>query len=101
MMNTDYYDKAVARYKQIYRELNGAKYVMNDGKTYRIKGPYDTPDNRAFASSILEPDVQEKYLQRLKIEVALNYNMPGWSVKILVYEKESDEDIRPGEGTEQ
>ena len=71
MMNTDDHDKAVAKYKQIYRQLNGANFAMNDGKTCKIKGPYDAPDDdRAFASSILEPDVKEKYLQRLKIEVA-------------------------------
>jgi hypothetical protein len=100
MMNTDDHDNAVEKYKQIYRQLNGANLVMNDGKTCKIRGPYDAPDDdRAFASSILEPDVKEKYLQRLKIEVALSYNMPGWSVKIFVYEKESDEDIRPTQGT--
>lgn len=98
MMNTDDYDKAVAKYKQIYRQLNGANLPMNDGKTCKIRGPYDTPDTeRAFASSILEPDVEEKYLRRLKIEVALNYTMPQWTVKIMIYEKESDEDIRPTE----
>ncbi|MEO8765886.1 MAG: hypothetical protein ABI416_16415 [Ginsengibacter sp.] len=96
MMNTDDYEKAVAKYKQIYRQLNGASLIMNDGRTCKMKGPYDAPDDgRAFASSILEPDVTEKYLQRLKIEVGLNYNMSDWSVKILIYEKESDEDIRP------
>jgi hypothetical protein len=102
MINTEDYDKAVEKYKQIYRQLNGANFIINDSKTCKIKGPYDAPDNdRAFASSILEPDVKEKYLQRLKIEIALSYNMPDWSVKILVYEKESDEDIRPGEVTGQ
>jgi hypothetical protein len=100
MMNTDDHDKAVAKYKQIYRQLNGANFVVNDGKAFKMQGLYDTPDDdRAFASSILEPDVKEKYLQRLKIEVALNYNMPGWTVKILIYEKVSDEDIRPAEIT--
>ena len=102
MMNTDDHDRAIAKYKQIYSQLNGANFVMNDGKTCKIKGPYDTPDEgRAFASSILEPDVKEKYLRRLKIEIALSYSMPEWSVKILVYEKESDEDIRPSGGTGQ
>jgi hypothetical protein len=96
MMNTDNYDNAVAKYKQIYRQLNGANFAMNDGKTCKIRGSFDAPDiNRAFASSILEPDVKETYLQRLKIEIALSYNMPDWAVKIMIYEKESDEDIRP------
>lgn len=98
MLNTEDYDKAVDKYKQIYQQLNGASFIMHDGKAWKFMGDYDTPDEeRSFASSILEPDVNEKYLRKLKIEVALNYYMPEWSVKILVYEKESDEDIRPSE----
>ena len=35
-------------------------------------------------------------MNQFKIEIALNYGlMPEWSVKIYVYEKEDDEDIRP------
>ncbi|HEX7457278.1 MAG TPA: hypothetical protein VF301_02495, partial [Ginsengibacter sp.] len=79
MLNTDDYDKAVEKYKQIYRQLNGANFIMHD-KAWKFEGLYDTPDDdRSFASSILEPDVNEKVLQRLKIEIALNYNMPEWT----------------------
>ncbi|HEX7458327.1 MAG TPA: hypothetical protein VF301_07825 [Ginsengibacter sp.] len=102
MLNTDEYEKAVEKYKQIYHQLNGASFIMHDNKSWKFKGLYDTPDDdRSFASSILEPDVNEKVLQRLKIEIALNYNMPEWTVKVLVYEKESDADIRPTEKTGQ
>ena len=96
IMNTDEYEKAAEKYKQIYRQLNNANFNMDVHKTWKFSGLYDAPDDaRAFASSILEPDVSERILQRLKIEVALNYNMPEWTVKVFVYEKESDEDIRP------
>ena len=75
---------------------------MHDNKAWKFEGLYDTPDNdRSFASSILGPEVNEKVLQRLKIEVALNYNMPEWTVKVLIYEKENDADIRPTEKTGQ
>jgi hypothetical protein len=98
MLNTEDYETAVEKYKQIYHQLNNASFVMHDNKAWKFKGVYDTPDEgRGFASSILEPDVTEKYLKKLKIEVALNYNMADWSVRILVYEKEADEDIRPSE----
>jgi hypothetical protein len=100
MFNTDDYEKAIEKYKQIYRQLNGASFIMHDNKVWKFKGLYDTPDdNRSFASSILEPDTNEKPFQRLKIEVALNYNMPDWTVKILIYEKENDADVRPTENT--
>lgn len=101
MLNTEDYNKAVEKYKQIYSQLNGANFIMHDNnKTGKFKGPYDAPDSRSFASSILQPDVNEKVLQTLKIEIALNYNMPEWTVRILVYEKESDADIRPTEKTD-
>ena len=100
LLKTDDFEKAVEKYKQIYRQLNGASFKMYDNKSWKFKGAYDTPDdNRAFASSILEPEVAEKVLQRLKIEVALNYNMSEWTIKLFVYEKESDDEIRPTERT--
>ncbi|MGH2648471.1 MAG: hypothetical protein ACRDE8_12915 [Ginsengibacter sp.] len=101
MLNTEDYETAVAKYRQIYQQLNNASFIMHDNKAWKFKGDYDAPDEeRGFASSILEADVNENYLKKLKIEVALNYNMSGWSVRILVYEKESDADIRPTEKEE-
>ena len=98
MFTTEDFEKAVEKYKQIYSQLEGANFIMHDNKSWKFRGLYDTPDeNRAFASSILEPDINEKVLQRLKIEVALNYNMPEWTVTIFVYEKENDADTRPTE----
>jgi len=102
LLNTDDYEKAVEKYKQLFRQLNGSNFKMKENQSWKFEGLYDTPDDdRSFASSILEPDVNEKVLQRLKIEIALNYNMPEWTVKVLVYEKESDADIRPTEKTGQ
>ncbi len=96
MLDTEDYNKAVAKYKQIYRQLSGAKVSLEDGKSYKLLGAYDTPEeSRGFASTILELDANKKAVQLFKIEVALNYAMPEWSVKIYVYEKEDDEDIRP------
>ncbi len=96
MLDTEDYKQAVAKYRQVYSQLNGAKLSLNDGKSYKLKGFYDTPDaKRAFASSLIGLDVNENNLHQFKIEVALDYTMPEWSVKIYVYEKEDDEDIRP------
>lgn len=96
MLDTENYNEAVASYKKIYRQLSGAKISLENGETYKLEGVYDAPNEaRAFASSMLELDANKKSVQLFKIEVALNYTMPEWSVKIYVYEKENDEDIRP------
>ena len=97
MLATSEFDKASEKYKELYRQLHGSTLAYG-GKQYKLSGDYDSPDeSRSFASSILEPDVENKAARRLKIEVALNYVMPDWNVKLLVYEKEADEDIRPTE----
>lgn len=100
MLNTEDFEKAVESYRKIYTQLNGSNIIMNDKKSWKFIGDYDKPEeSRAFASSILEPNIENKAIQRLKVEVALNYIMPNWSLRILVYEKEADEDIRPTEST--
>lgn len=96
MLDTEDYNQAIVKYKQLYQQLNGKKLSFNNGKSYKLKGIYDTPDEaKGFASTLLGLDAAGNEMNQFKIEIALNYAMPEWSVKIYVYEKEDDEDIRP------
>lgn len=98
MLTTIEFEKAAEKYKELFHQLQGSIFIAYAGKQFKLKGEYDSPDDsRSFASSILSPDVENKAARRLKIEVAINYLLPDWSVKILVYEKDADEDIRPTE----
>lgn len=96
MYKTEEYEAAVAKYKEYYRQINGATLTFYDKTSYKLSGYYDTPnESRSFASSILELNSTNHDLQLFKVEIALNYSMPNWIVKILVYEKVADGDIRP------
>ena len=96
MFKTEEYKEAVSKYKQYYRQLNGATFVFSNETSYRVAGQYDAPDEaRAFASSILEVGSYDRSMKLFKIEIGLNYLFPEWAVKIMVYEKVNDEDIRP------
>ena len=96
LFKTEEYESAVAKYKEYYRQINGATLTFYDKTSYKLSGYYDIPDeNRSFASSILELNGSDHDLQLFKVEVALNYSMPDWVVKIMVYEKVADMDIRP------
>ena len=98
MLNTEDFNKAEKKYKELYKQLDGSSFMLHGSKKYNLEGVYDIPtEERAFASSILSLDVNQKGLQLLKIEVSLSYLLPDWSVKLLIYEKQSDEDIRPSE----
>ncbi len=96
MLDTEDYKQAVAKYKQLFSQLNGAKLSLNDGKSYKLKGIYDTPgEGTHFSSTLLVLDASASEMNQFKIEIALNYTIPEWSVKVYVYEKEDEEDIRP------
>ena len=96
MYTTEEFTEAVAKYKQYYRQLNGTNLKIDLSGSYKLTGEYDMPDEgRGFASSYLKFDGTSDDLKQFKIEVALNYSFPEWSVRILMYEKESDEEIRP------
>ncbi len=96
MLNTEEYSEAVTKYKSLYKQLLGAKINLDKSQSFKLTGTYDTPDeSRGFASSILGIQTSSDELKQFKIEVALTYSMPEWSVKLYLYEKENDEDIRP------
>ncbi|MEO6906209.1 MAG: hypothetical protein ABI148_07600 [Ginsengibacter sp.] len=96
MFESENYEAAVAKYKEYFRQLNGCTLTFYDKSTYKLLGNYDTPDeSRSFASSILQLNNDNPDLELFKVEIALNYSLPQWSVKIMMYEKVADNKIRP------
>ena len=96
MFQSEDYLAAVGKYKEYYNQLNGCTLTFYDKSSYKLGGKYDTPDeNRAFASSILQLDNTNPDLKLFKVEVALTYSIPDWTVRIMVYEKVADDEIRP------
>lgn len=96
LFESEDFDAAADKYKSYYRQLNGCTLSFYDKSSYKLLGNYDIPDeSRSFASSILQLDSTNRDLKLFKVEVALNYTMPIWKVRVMVYEKVADEDIRP------
>jgi hypothetical protein len=95
LFKTEDFKEAVGKYKQFFRQLDGATITFYDKSRYKISGFYDTPDEgRSFASSTLVIQNSDN-LRLFKVEIGLNFAFPEWIVKILVYEKIADEDVRP------
>jgi len=96
MFQSEDYQAAVGKYRDYYKQLDGCTLTFYDKSSYKLGGNYDTPDeNRAFASSILQLDNSNPDLRLFKVEVALTYSIPNWTVRVMVYEKVADDEIRP------
>lgn len=96
LLRTEDFNKAVELYQKYYQQLNGMPVMLDDKSTSKLAGLFDIPEEaRSFASSILELQKVNKGLQLLKVEIAINYTLPEWTVRLLIYEKQADEDMRP------
>lgn len=96
LFESEDFQASADKYKDYYHQLNGCTLTFYDKTSYKLSGNYDIPDeDRSFASSILQLDSSNRDLRLFKVEVALNYTMPTWTVKVMIYEKVADEDIRP------
>ena len=91
------YKAAGKKYNQYFRELNNSKFTPNGFEQFVLKGEYDAPDeDRGFASSVLQLEAPRKSWDHFFINVEMQYQFPNWVIKISMYEKVPDKDMRPG-----
>jgi hypothetical protein len=94
MLSTEDFEIAVKKYKTLFGQLKGMniKYVVDQ---YTLVGKYEAPDeSKKFVSSILTVSAPPSPLEKLKVEVTMQFEFPEWKVKLLVYEKEREDNER-------
>lgn len=97
MFESDDYDEVVMKYDQLFRQMNNCKLTLNGYDKVLLTGNYDKPDEgRKFAASHFVLDTNVSGRRNFSIELTMQYQFPEWSVKILMYEKIPDEEMRQG-----
>lgn len=94
MLSTEDFDIAAKKYKALFTQLKGmnVKYVVDQ---YTLVGKYETPDEgRKFITSSLSLAYPPSPFEKLKVEVTMQFEFPEWKVKLLVYEKEKEDNER-------
>ena len=92
MMVTEDFEAASKKYKTLFHQLKGANvYYIKD--QYTLKGNYDVAEeSRGFATSTLALDNPPAPLQKLRVDINLQFEFPEWKVSLAVYEKEREDD---------
>ena len=95
MLVTEDFQAAAKKYRSLFQQLKGANiYYIKD--QYTLKGAYDlAEESRGFATSTLTLADPPVPLQKLRIDINLQFEFPEWKVSLLVYEKEREDD-EPG-----
>lgn len=97
MLTTEDFEEAKAKFKTLFARFNNLAVKMDYGVTFYLKGTYIEPiEERGFTSSILRFELPDRITQKMILEVTMQYEFPEWKVKLLIYERER-EDNEQGE----
>jgi hypothetical protein len=97
MMSTDNYDDAAKKYKQLFAQLHNASVRLdNGGSRYIVKGEMDKPtEDKDMFSTLFDISPSNNFSKNVHIELSMSYELMEWKVRIAVYDKVDDEEVRP------
>ena len=91
MLSTEDFETAAKKYKWIFNQLKGMNVTYTVDK-YTLGGDFEAPEeSRKFMTSILTLIAPPSPLQKLRIEVAMQFEFPEWKVTLDIFEKEKDD----------
>lgn len=95
MLTTENFDKARQKFKSLFSQLNNLS-VSLEGHSYKLKGDYLAPsEEMKFNSILFSTSPQQDAFKKLRTELVLQFYAPmEWKVKLMVYEKEREDDER-------
>ncbi len=95
ILTTDDFEEAEKKFKSLFNQLNNLATKMEEGVYLRLKGKYEQPtEEKKFTSVIFAVDNGSTTLKKLKVEISMQYELLEWKVKVLVYEKEREDNER-------
>jgi hypothetical protein len=95
MLTTESFEKAKQKFKTLFNQLNNLSVNPGGAKTYHLKGVYEAPvEVMKFASVIFSFSPDDENIMKLKVEVSLQFELTEWKVKLLVYDREREDEER-------
>jgi ribosomal protein S21 len=90
MLTTEDFDAAKKRFKSLYGQLNNLAF-----KSMRLKGTYEAPtEEKKFTSVLFSFEPADESLKKLKVELVIEAELMEWKIKLLVYDRDRDDDQR-------
>jgi len=94
LLTTDDFDKAKDTFSSFYNQLNSLSLRFAN-QAFSLKGVYESPEEeKKFTSTVFSIDPLEEGVKHMKVELLMEYALPDWKVKLLVYEKEREDSER-------
>lgn len=90
MLTTENFNEAKKKFRFLYDQLNNLP-----NNAMHLKGKYEAPvEEKKFASVIFSFTPATESVKKLRVEVALEAQGMEWKVKVLVYDRDREDDER-------
>lgn len=87
---TESFAEAKKKFSSLYNQL--IRLVV---RSMQLKGVYESPvEEKKFASIVLVFDPADEALKKLKVELVMEAEQMDWKVKLLIYDREREDDQR-------
>lgn len=96
MLTTEDFDKAKQKFKSLFNQLNNLAVEIGSNNKFHLKGRYEMPvEEMKFTSVLFTLEPGTETTGKLKVELSMQYQAPmEWKVKVLVYDREREDEER-------
>ena len=95
MLTTEDFDKARQKFKAIFNQLNFLPVKPGTVNAFHLKGKYEAPtEEKGFTSIVFNISPVADAVKKLKVELLLQSEQMQWKVKVLVYDREREDNER-------
>jgi len=94
MLKTESFDEASKKFNSLYNSLQNLS-VHVSSSDFVFKASYERPvEEKKFTSLVFKNSKEEKIPSRLRLELSMEYQLLEWEVKILIYDRDREDDER-------
>lgn len=94
MLKTESFDEASKKFYALYNSLQNLS-VHVASSDFVFKASYERPvEEKKFTSLVFKNSKEEKIPSRLRLELSMEYQLLEWEVKILIYDRDREDDER-------
>ena len=95
MLTTDDFEIAKKKFKSLYTQLNNLAINLPNAGVFQLRGHYETPvEEKKFTSTVFSFNTDDEAMKKLKVEIVMAYEPMEWKIKVLVYDREREDNER-------
>jgi hypothetical protein len=95
LLEEEEFGEAKKRFKELYNEIRNTIIKINGEKPFIVNGAYQAPtEDRKFNVVNFQLLPSGSDMEKLQIELSMNYMVTAWKITLTVYEREYKDDER-------